>query len=59
MFGFGALGQFAIGQVGPVNNAPLVNGVRLPLYTQGSYTYPQTQSNYWNGTLITFPGQGA
>lgn len=56
MFGMAPFGEFAIGQISPVNDPPLVNGVRLPLYTQGRQSYPQTQPNYWIGTQNTYPG---
>lgn len=52
MLGLGGLGQFALGQVGPVEPDPPTpgNGVRLPLYTQATYTYPARPANYWKGT---------
>ena len=55
MFGFSAFGQFAIGQLGPVNNPQPVGGVRLPLYTQPTPP-PVHQAVYWNGTQTGYPG---
>lgn len=57
MLGFAAFGQFAIGQLGPVNNPPLINGQRLPLYTQQSPP-PVYQANLWQGTPEIYPGGG-
>lgn len=58
MLGMAPFGEFAIGQIAPVIDPPLVGGVRMPLYTPRTPP-PSIQASLWLGTAGGYPGGGS